>query len=442
MSYFYELLNSSMVSKMDLSPNGIMQQLVWVNQAFNWTVYAYLKAYNCDMYAFYGAYAICEITNMPPCECLKGFLPKGPKYWDTADWFSGCAQRTPFGLPQQRWVCKAFQCEGTRHNSWFNESMNLEEWKSLCLDNCSCTTYTNTDIRAGGNGCLLWFDDLIDRRQFPENGQDLYVRIAASELDPDEKTELNTSSNVKKQTRIIASCVLITAMLLLGFDIVFYCKKRKNQIRQDAGSMLLDWPKRFHIINGIACGFGVLVLEMPCGERNRGFCHPGNHHSLLGHAWTLFMEGRSLEMIDASIGGSHSVLKCYVRSMLVFLCAQQHPEDRPSMPSVILIFGSNGALSHPKQLGFFAERNIIEADISSSKYEQDSANELSITLLQARYKPEEAYRRGTAGTGEGGRLQTVVLLSWWRRARLCSRRSGVVGGGCCAAVGLGCGCGA
>ena len=29
--------------------------------------------------------------------------------------------------------------------------------------------------------------------------------------------------------------------------------------------------------------FGVLVLEIVSGKRNRGFCHPDHHHNLLGH---------------------------------------------------------------------------------------------------------------------------------------------------------------
>ncbi|WRX28354.1 Serine-threonine/tyrosine-protein kinase [Theobroma cacao] len=29
--------------------------------------------------------------------------------------------------------------------------------------------------------------------------------------------------------------------------------------------------------------FGVLVLEIVSGKRNRGFSHPDHHHNLLGH---------------------------------------------------------------------------------------------------------------------------------------------------------------
>jgi hypothetical protein len=52
----------------------------------------------------------------------------------------------------------------------------------MCLKNCSCTSYAVLDIRRGGSGCLLWFGSLIDIREFAEGGQDLYIRMAVTEL--------------------------------------------------------------------------------------------------------------------------------------------------------------------------------------------------------------------------------------------------------------------
>jgi hypothetical protein len=60
--------------------------------------------------------------------------------------------------------------------------MSLEECEGFCLKNCSCTAYSNLDIRGNGSGCLLWFGNLNDMRVFSQSGQDLYVRMANSEL--------------------------------------------------------------------------------------------------------------------------------------------------------------------------------------------------------------------------------------------------------------------
>ncbi|GMP65591.1 hypothetical protein CsSME_00026318 [Camellia sinensis var. sinensis] len=62
------------------------------------------------------------------------------------------------------------------------------------------------------------------------------------------------------------------------------------------------------------------------------------------------------------------------------LCVQQCPEDRPSMSSVVLMLGGEGALPRPKQPGFFAEMNQGDADCSTSRDAPSSTNEVTVTL--------------------------------------------------------------
>ncbi|GMP54890.1 hypothetical protein CsSME_00019903 [Camellia sinensis var. sinensis] len=130
--------------------------------------------------------------------------------------------------------------------------------------------------------------------------------------------------------------------------------------------------------------FGVLVLEIVSGKKNRGFYHPDHHLNLLGHAWRLYKEGRSLELIDEALWDSYYPTEV-VRSIHVgLLCVQQSPEDRPSMSSVVLMLGGEGILPQAKQPGFFTERNVLEAVGSSRKKAAGSINEMTITLFSAR----------------------------------------------------------
>ena len=64
---------------------------------------------------------------------------------------------------------------------WVDKIMNLQECKDKCLQNCSCMAYSVFDI-SGGSGCAIWFGDLIDIKQFQDGGQDLYIRMNASEV--------------------------------------------------------------------------------------------------------------------------------------------------------------------------------------------------------------------------------------------------------------------
>ncbi|KAL6313974.1 hypothetical protein AAG906_011704 [Vitis piasezkii] len=127
-----------------------------------------------------------------------------------------------------------------------------------------------SDIRGGGSVCLLWFNDLIDIREFAENGLDFYGLVQE----------------------------------------------------------------------------GQEIAVKRLGKRNRGFCHPEHSFNLLGHG--DYIEGRSSKFIDASVGTPAINLKFY-----------------PSMHSVVLMLGSQGALCQPKEPCFLAERNMMEANSSS-----------------------------------------------------------------------------
>ncbi|KAI4333753.1 hypothetical protein L6164_018522 [Bauhinia variegata] len=50
--------------------------------------------------------------------------------------------------------------------------------------------------------------------------------------------------------------------------------------------------------------FGVIILEIVSGRKNREFCDPCDHLNLLGHAWRLWIEERALELTDESIRDS------------------------------------------------------------------------------------------------------------------------------------------
>ncbi|XP_065001579.1 receptor-like serine/threonine-protein kinase SD1-6 [Musa acuminata AAA Group] len=84
--------------------------------------------------------------------------------------------------------------------------------------------------------------------------------------------------------------------------------------------------------------FGVLVLEIVSGRKNRGVYQSSHHLNLLAHIWSLWNEGKGLELADASMGQSSlpvtEVMKCIKVGLL---CVQDRPEDRPTMSSVVVM---------------------------------------------------------------------------------------------------------
>ncbi|XP_071725862.1 G-type lectin S-receptor-like serine/threonine-protein kinase At4g27290 isoform X2 [Rutidosis leptorrhynchoides] len=148
-----------------------------------------------------------------------------------------------------------------------------------------------------------------------------------------------------------------------------------------------------YVINGTfsiksdVFSFGVLVLEIVSGKKNRGFNHPEHGNNLTGHAWSVYSEGRSIELMNPCLAES-----CHpnevIRSVAVgLLCVQKNAEDRPNMSSVVRMLDGEGAvpLPTPKQPAFFIGRDLLDADLSSSSTNPaGSINGLSITQLDAR----------------------------------------------------------
>lgn len=580
--YHYDIDNdnTSPVTRVVLRPTGSFERLLWIESRQEWLLYLTPQTDNCDRYGLCGSFASCNINNSPACGCLKGFEPTTLSQWSVADWSQGCRRSIALDCgPEEGFRRYSGIKLPDTQGSWFNQSMNIDECKQMCKRNCSCSAYATQNITDGGSGCLLWFGDLMDIRTFTENGQDLYIRMPASEL------AKGGSSGVKKRVKIIIPIISALLVILLSVCLFYQLKRRKalqkgtleeedgfdgdnkdstddlelplidisilrkatdnfsdynklgeggfgpvykgvmengqevavkrlsktstqglNEFKNEVitisklqhrnlvkllgccikgaermlvyeympnksldffifdekQSKVLDWPTRFYIIKGIARGllylhqdsrlriihrdlkvgnilldhdmnprisdfgmarsfggnqieantnrvvgtygymapeyaadglfsiksdvysFGVLVLEIVSGKRNRGFFHTQHNNNLIGHAWGLHKEGKSLELVAASLDGSINKSEILRSIHVGLLCVQQRPEDRPPMSSVVLMFGSEGDLPPPKAPGFFYEKVTTDTSSSSSTYEKNSTNELTITMLNAR----------------------------------------------------------
>ncbi|KAK9706589.1 hypothetical protein RND81_07G137400 [Saponaria officinalis] len=132
--------------------------------------------------------------------------------------------------------------------------------------------------------------------------------------------------------------------------------------------------------------FGVLVLEIITGTKNRGFYNADQELNLLGYSWKQWREGKGVELVDKSIGEEysiHEVLRCL---QVGLLCVQERPEDRPTMGSVVLMLSSEStSLALPKLPGFCTGWNPIETDSSSSKHDESfTVNQVTVSVLNAR----------------------------------------------------------
>ncbi|KAJ1441967.1 putative serine/threonine-protein kinase [Sesbania bispinosa] len=126
--------------------------------------------------------------------------------------------------------------------------------------------------------------------------------------------------------------------------------------------------------------FGILLLEIICGKKNRGHYRTKQTYNLVNYVWTFWKIGSTLKIIDSNIEDScieSEALRCIHVGLL---CVQQYPEDRPTMTDVILMLRSEMKLDEPKEPGYFTKKDSIEATSTSSGKDSSSNNEMTITL--------------------------------------------------------------
>ncbi|KAH7854768.1 hypothetical protein Vadar_017602 [Vaccinium darrowii] len=108
--------------------------------------------------------------------------------------------------------------------------------------------------------------------------------------------------------------------------------------------------------------FGVLVLEIVSGRKNHDREFGGEQGDLLTYAWTLFITGKSLDLVDPSLARCNpdEAAMCI---QLGLLCCQENVADRPDMNSVLLMLSSDSfTLPRPGVPGFFIDEEDLYLD--------------------------------------------------------------------------------
>ncbi|KAH9748353.1 Receptor-like serine/threonine-protein kinase SD1-8 [Citrus sinensis] len=181
-SFFIE--NKNLFSRLIVSPDGFLQRFTWIEANKIWNPFWYAPKDQCDNYGECGPFGICDTNASPVCQCMRGFEPKDPQAWSLRD---GSA-------------------------------------------------YANTNI-TGGTGCVTWTGELKDIRKYAEGGQDLYVRLAASDIgdNPMSHTfEIRGAfgGDGANATPIIIGVTVGSAILILGLVACFLWRRKTLLGRQ------------------------------------------------------------------------------------------------------------------------------------------------------------------------------------------------------------------
>lgn len=182
--YSFSETNASLVSRLIMNSTGALQRFVWIESSQVWNLFWYAPKDQCDDYNSCGPYGMCDTNASPICKCVKGFAPKNLQAWNLRDGSDGCVRNTSLDCEKDKFLPLNNMKLPDSTTAFVNKSMSLTECQEMCLKNCSCTAYANYQITGQGvGGCVIWTGELLDMRVYAEgSGQDLYVRLAASEI--------------------------------------------------------------------------------------------------------------------------------------------------------------------------------------------------------------------------------------------------------------------
>ncbi|OVA13180.1 Protein kinase domain [Macleaya cordata] len=218
-SYFtYTVYNKSLISRFVMDFSGQIKQLSWSEDNQQWNLFWSQPKQQCDVYGICGAFGSCNQDTLK-CECLQGFEKRSPKDWDLSDPTGGCVRKT-------RLQCGRNDVFSPMPNVKMPENPqplavgSTEECEVACANNCSCNAYAY-----GSSGCSLWSGDLLNPQKQSGGGQDLYLRLASSDVSVPEDKKTKKKSNTGS---VVGAIVGVVAFLGLALVLIWRWRVRRS----------------------------------------------------------------------------------------------------------------------------------------------------------------------------------------------------------------------
>ncbi|VFQ88581.1 unnamed protein product [Cuscuta campestris] len=217
----YRIKDPNIYTIVMLNETGTVNKILWQDGKWvgNWY---YPNNDDCDSYDRCGPFGICNPYNEPggfDCRCVTtGFEPESVSDWDRGDGRSGCRRSSPEQCGNGDGFLKLgnVKVPDTETAVLNSEMKGLEECEELCRKNCSCTGYAGNNISDGGViGCITWHGELRDMREFTKGGQDMYIRVSASEL-PGQNSKESKGHRRKWVAGVVVGVLVVAALILVA----------------------------------------------------------------------------------------------------------------------------------------------------------------------------------------------------------------------------------
>ncbi|KAF8409425.1 hypothetical protein HHK36_005501 [Tetracentron sinense] len=420
----YTLYNDSIFSTMVLDDSGSVQRLTWIDRIHRWNMFWSVPGDQCDNYGLCGPYGSCTSGTVLECSCLPGFKPKSPRDWNLKDGSAGCVRKRESSCGKGEGFVKLERLKlPDTSMSRVDRSLSLLECQKQCLSNCSCTAYSSADLNGGGSGCMAWYGELMDIRDYPDDGQDLYIRVDAIELGfiaPLPIYYIGSSIHVtilinfivlaanarrnskgflgQKRNVVILIVSIVAGLFLLVSCGCFLSKKKRKETKvamerrhkrlfgDSPATKELDQIRSNPELPFFDLSILVAATENFSSTNMLGKGGFGPVYKVIlqiSKAWDLWNEGRALDIVDSSMVDScpaHEASRCIHVGLL---CVQQSAENRPTMPTIVFMLDNETTMPPPKQPAYVT-RTRNAADLYAIQSGNCSINEVTMTTTEAR----------------------------------------------------------
>ncbi|KAI5587150.1 hypothetical protein BDE02_05G012100 [Populus trichocarpa] len=230
----YYLYNTSLPSRFVIAVSGHIQQLSWMQDSYwGWFLFWSQPKVQADVYGFCGAFGVFNENISSFCECLYGFKPSVQN-----DWSSGCVRKSPLQCQNKRSVGKEDGFLKISNltlpaNSKTYQKVSAERCRLDCMEICSCVAYADNN----NSGCSLWEGDLINLQQNSgvadgRAGAEIYIRLAASELELQTGNGSTGTGNIKRTIRTTLAVAIPTTLITFGLFMYFRCLSKGKLIHR------------------------------------------------------------------------------------------------------------------------------------------------------------------------------------------------------------------
>uniref|UniRef100_K3ZRF9 non-specific serine/threonine protein kinase n=1 Tax=Setaria italica TaxID=4555 RepID=K3ZRF9_SETIT len=358
-----------------------------------WSVLGDWPAWECSRYGHCGPYGYCDNTvAAPTCRCLDGFEPADAEEWSGGDFSRGCQRKEALR-------CAAgdgfLALPGMKSPDKFVRVANRtrDECAAECAGNCSCVAYAyanlSTTTTAGDvTRCLVWAGDLIDTEKMGDvvGSDTLYLRLAGLDAAVQGVRGKSNALRIALPTVLTTSILIITGIFVSWFK--FRGKRRSNKEYNTKVSLVTTSSSDVLVEGSPAQDFELPFIKF---EDIETATHNFSEAYKIGQggfgkvykAWNMWKDGKGKDLVDPSIMDTCSQDEVLLCSHMALLCAQENPNDRPFMSSVVLAL-ENGSttLPTPKNPGHYAQGS---SDMEQIRDRIDnSMNSLTLTNIEGR----------------------------------------------------------